>query len=167
MDIARSSDGIEITHLADLYPEHLEKSRATLGGVPDNMKVTKDTMHAGVDAYKKVIESDVDVVLLCHLPALPPQTPEAAVNAGKHIFAEKPIAVDPAGVRRFVEAGKKAKEKAWLSWPALNVATHRTTARGPSRTTGRSARSPAAPSSSAAAGQHPSHDARASRIWPG
>lgn len=112
MDIARSSDGIEITALADLYPEQLEKSRSTLEKrVPDNMKVTKDTMHAGVDAYKKVIESDVDVVLLCAYPHFRPKHAEAAVNAGKHIFAEKPIAVDPAGVRRFIAAGKKAKEK--------------------------------------------------------
>jgi len=112
MDISKSSAGIEITALADLYPEQLEKSRATLEKrVPDNMKVSKDTMFSGVDAYKKVIESDVDVVLLCAYPHFRPKHAEAAINAGKHVFAEKPIAVDPVGVRRFIEAGKKAKEK--------------------------------------------------------
>jgi predicted dehydrogenase len=112
MDIARSADGIEITALADLYPEQLEKSRSTLEKrVPDNMKVTKESMHSGVDAYKKVIESDVDVVLLCAYPHFRPKHAEAAINAGKHIFAEKPIAVDPVGVRKFIEVGKKAKEK--------------------------------------------------------
>lgn len=111
-DIAKSAPGIEITHLADIYPEALQRSRETLEkNVPENMKVTNDTMHVGMDAYQKVIDSDVDVVLLCAYPHFRPKHAEAAINAGKHIFAEKPIAVDPVGVRKFIEVGKKAKEK--------------------------------------------------------
>jgi len=115
-DIALSSPGIEITALADLYPEHLQRSRQTLekrlqNQAPNAMKVTDDAMHVGLDAYQKVVDSDVDIVLCAGYPQFRPQHVEAAVNAGKHVFAEKPIAVDPPGVRRFLKAGEVAKEK--------------------------------------------------------
>ncbi|MFK7789466.1 MAG: Gfo/Idh/MocA family protein, partial [Phycisphaeraceae bacterium] len=111
-DIAKSSLGIEITALGDLYPESLERSRQTLEKrVPESMKVTNDTMFSGLDAYQKVIESEVDIVLCAGYPQFRPKHVEAAVNAGKHVFAEKPIAVDPVGVRRFMKAGEVAAEK--------------------------------------------------------
>lgn len=111
-DISRAAEGIEITALADLYPEQLDKSFQTLQKrTPNTLKVTKDTMFHGLDAYEKAIASDVDIVLLCTPPHFRPMHAEAAINAGKHVFAEKPIAVDTAGVRRFIAAGKKAKEK--------------------------------------------------------
>ncbi|MEM6507751.1 MAG: Gfo/Idh/MocA family oxidoreductase [Planctomycetota bacterium] len=111
-DIARSSPGIEIVALADLYPEHLNRSRETLKKrVPDSYKVTDDSAFVGLDAYKKVVASDVDIVLCAGYPNFRPQHVEAAVNAGKHVFAEKPIAVDPVGVRRFLKAGEAAKER--------------------------------------------------------
>lgn len=111
-DIARSSPGIEITALADIYPESVERSRNVLSKrIPDAMKVTKDTSFVGMDAYQKLIESDVDIVLCCAYPHFRPKHVEAAVNAGKHVFAEKPIAVDPVGVRRFMKAGEVAKQR--------------------------------------------------------
>eukprot|EP00752_Nemacystus_decipiens_P015977 g14282.t1 len=111
-DIAKSSPGIEIVALADLYPEHLERSRKTLSKtVPDAYKVTDESSFAGLDAYEKVIATDCDIVLCAGYPQFRPKHVEAAVNAGKHVFAEKPIAVDPVGVRRFMKAGEVAKEK--------------------------------------------------------
>ena len=111
-DIAKSSPGIEIVALADLYPEHLNRSRETLRKiVPDSAKIDDDKMFAGLDAYQKVINTDVDIVLCAGYPQFRPKHVEAAVNAGKHVFAEKPIAVDPVGVRRFRKAGEVAKEK--------------------------------------------------------
>lgn len=111
-DIARSSPGIEIVALADLYPEHLERSRNTLmKQVPESVNISDKDMHTGLDAYKKVIASDVDIVLCAGYPAFRPQHVEAAVAAGKHVFAEKPIAVDPVGVRRFRKAGEAAAAK--------------------------------------------------------
>jgi myo-inositol 2-dehydrogenase/D-chiro-inositol 1-dehydrogenase len=66
----------------------------------------------GADGYKQALASDAEIVLLAAPPLFRPLHAEACVKAGKHIFAEKPIATDPAGVRRFlqvVEAAKAAK----------------------------------------------------------
>jgi len=64
-----------------------------------------------LDAYQKVIDSDVDVVLLASPPGFRPVHLEAAVKAGKHIFCEKPVATDVAGVRSVMESVKRSKEK--------------------------------------------------------
>src|SRR5207247_6663018 len=71
--------------------------------------VGPDQCFIGFDAYRKVLASGIDVVLLCTPPGHRPEQFEAAVNAGKHIFTEKPIATDPVGARRFIAAVKKAE----------------------------------------------------------
>ncbi len=112
VDIARSSPGIEVVALADLFPEHLERARKAIqAAVPGSYKVTDETAFVGLDAYKQVIASDCDIVLCAGYPHFRPLHVESAVNAGKHVFAEKPIAVDPVGVRRFMKAGEVAKER--------------------------------------------------------
>ena len=73
--------------------------------------VPQERQFVGLDAYKGVLDSDADIVILATSPGWRPLHFEAAVEAGKQIFAEKPVAVDPAGVRRFLAANKKAKEK--------------------------------------------------------
>jgi predicted dehydrogenase len=65
----------------------------------------------GLDAYRQAIESGADVIILATPPGFRPVHFEAAVQAGKHIFAEKPIAVDGPGVRRFMAANEEAKKK--------------------------------------------------------
>jgi len=65
----------------------------------------------GADAYKKLLETDVEVVLIATSPNFRPVHFEAAVNAGKHVFMEKPVAVDPPGGRRVIAAGEVAKQK--------------------------------------------------------
>jgi len=112
VDIVRSSPGIEIHALADLYPESLTRSREVLARqVPDANKVTDATAFVGIDAYQQLIATDVDIVLCAAYPHFRPKHVEAAVAAGKHVFAEKPIAVDPVGVRRFRAAGAAAAER--------------------------------------------------------
>ena len=74
------------------------------------VKVTPETTFSGLDAYKKVIESS-DVVLLCTTPAFRPLHLRACVEAGKHTFVEKPVAVDGPGVRSVMETCLLAKEK--------------------------------------------------------
>jgi myo-inositol 2-dehydrogenase/D-chiro-inositol 1-dehydrogenase len=73
--------------------------------------VSKDRQFVGFDAYQKVIDSGVDVVILATTPGFRPIHYEAAVNAGKNIFSEKPVAVDAAGIRRFLAANDEAKKK--------------------------------------------------------
>ncbi len=70
-----------------------------------------DRKFSGFDAYQKVIESGVDVVILTTPPAFRPIHFEAAVKAGKHVFMEKPVAVDGPGVRAVIQAAKLAKSK--------------------------------------------------------
>ncbi|MDR1959942.1 MAG: Gfo/Idh/MocA family oxidoreductase [Planctomycetaceae bacterium] len=72
--------------------------------------VTEDTLFDGLECYKKVIEAS-DVVLLCEPPHFRPLSLKAAVEAGKHVFCEKPVAVDIPGIKSVLESAKKAKEK--------------------------------------------------------
>jgi len=74
-------------------------------GVPENR------CFGGPDGYKKLIESDVDIVLMATAPAFRPPHFEAAVKAGKHVFFEKPIAVDPPGCRKVLALGEEAAKK--------------------------------------------------------
>jgi len=64
----------------------------------------------GADSYKKVMESDAEIVLLCTPPFFRPLHFDAAIKAKKHIFAEKPVATDPAGLRRFLASLEEAKK---------------------------------------------------------
>ncbi|HEY3395074.1 MAG TPA: Gfo/Idh/MocA family oxidoreductase, partial [Lacipirellulaceae bacterium] len=73
--------------------------------------VPEERQFTGLDAYKKAIESGADLVILATPPGFRPIHFEAAVEAGRQIFTEKPIAVDAPGVRRFMAANQKAKEK--------------------------------------------------------
>jgi predicted dehydrogenase len=109
----RSSGGVEIVAMADLFRDKLDKSLGKLSRkVDDKVTVTDDTCFVGFDAYKKVLaRDDVDVVLLTTPPGFRPEHLKAAVEAGKHVFMEKPAAVDPVGVRSVIAASELAKEK--------------------------------------------------------
>lgn len=103
-----SSEGVRLVAMGDLFRDRLEQSRRNLQSVA---QVADDHCFTGFDAYEKVIASDVDLVILATPPGFRPMQLEAAIQAGKHVFAEKPIAVDPAGVRRVIAAAKLAKQK--------------------------------------------------------
>jgi myo-inositol 2-dehydrogenase/D-chiro-inositol 1-dehydrogenase len=77
----------------------------------DRIDVPKERQFVGLDAYRKAIESGVDVVLLAQPPGYRPQHFEYAIHAGKHVFMEKPVATDPAGIRRVLAAAEEAKKK--------------------------------------------------------
>jgi len=103
---------VVLTHMADIFEDRLEQSHANLvQRHGDKVKVDKSTKFLGFDGAKSVIDSDIDVVILTTPPYFRPQQLEMAVAAGKHIFCEKPMAVDAPGIRRVLEAAKKAKEK--------------------------------------------------------
>ncbi|OVE74036.1 hypothetical protein BVX94_01785 [bacterium B17] len=73
--------------------------------------VSEKQCFGGADAYKKVLETDAELVLFATAPAFRPIHFEAAVKAGKHCFIEKPVAVDPPGCRQVISAGEEAKKK--------------------------------------------------------
>jgi predicted dehydrogenase len=65
----------------------------------------------GPTAYREVLETEAEIVLIATAPAFHPVFVEAAIKAGKHLFVEKPVAVDPVGCRRVIAAGKEAEQK--------------------------------------------------------
>jgi len=86
--------------------EQLQKSEAA-----SKVDVPKERQFVGFGAYRQVLESGVDVVLLCEPPHFRPSHLRAAIDAGKHVFAEKPVAVDSPGVRSVLESCELAKKK--------------------------------------------------------
>lgn len=112
-DQAMNTEGAtKVVALADAFPDKIQGTlRGLKGRHPDKVDVPGERQFAGFDAYKKVLETDCDIVILATPPGFRPLHFEAAVNAGKHVFMEKPVAVDPAGVRRVVAAAQLAKEK--------------------------------------------------------
>ncbi len=117
-DCMRASDGIRIVALGDLFPDRLASCRANLAKVvadaPDlapKYGVTDDKCFTGFDAYQKVIDSGVDLVMFATPPGFRPLHLAAAVAAGKHVFIEKPAGVDPTGVRSVLASAEVARQK--------------------------------------------------------
>ncbi len=110
----RADPNVELVAMGDAFSDQIEKSLKALRSdaeLAPKVKVTPEKCFAGFDAYQKVIDSGVDVVLLTSPPGFRPQHLKAAVAAGKHIFAEKPMAVDATGVRSVLASAAEAKEK--------------------------------------------------------
>ena len=101
---------LRIVALGDVFKDRIDGSRRQLGKHP-GFKVTDENCFAGLDNYKKVLDSGVNLVILATPPGFRPLHFAAAIEAGKHVFFEKPVAVDPVGVRKVIEYGEKAKEK--------------------------------------------------------
>ncbi|MBI5281247.1 MAG: Gfo/Idh/MocA family oxidoreductase [Candidatus Solibacter usitatus] len=139
-DMLTGTENVELVAMADVFEDKLEGSLKRLRdpgvvkryvGTPvmrkgqiqemtaedlakefaERVKVEPDKHFVGFDAFDKLIKSDVDIVMLTTPPGYRPQHFEAAVNAGKHVFTEKPIATDPVGCRRFMAAAKLAEQK--------------------------------------------------------
>lgn len=117
VDLLTADPTVEVTAIGDLFEDKLEMNLAWLKDsnrfpkTHDRVKVSPEHRFTGFDAYQKVLASDVDIVMLCTPPGYRPMHFEAAVEAGKHVFCEKPFATDPAGIRRFMAAAKKSEEK--------------------------------------------------------
>ncbi|MAV34041.1 MAG: oxidoreductase [Planctomycetaceae bacterium] len=108
----RGDPNVKLTAMADAFEDRLDQARKVLGrSLRDKYAVDDDHAFFGFDAYKRVIESDVDIVLLCTPPHFRPQQLRAAIEHGKHVFCEKPVAVDGPGVRSVLETVKQAKQK--------------------------------------------------------
>ncbi|MBZ5583462.1 MAG: Gfo/Idh/MocA family oxidoreductase [Acidobacteriia bacterium] len=140
VDTLTGNDNLELVAMADVFPDHLESSLKQLsdpkalgrhagitverGGeqktvtaeelvasIQPRINVPPDRRFTGFDAYKQLLKADIDIVMLTTPPGYRPAHFEAAVEAGKHVFAEKPIATDAVGARRVLAAGRKATEK--------------------------------------------------------
>jgi len=111
-DSASADPGVVIWAVGDVFPDRAEGCRKSLqDSLKDRCQVTAERTFTGFDAYKKVLASGVDVVILAAPPGFRPAHFEAAVEAGKHIFTEKPVATDGPGLRKFLAAARKSEEK--------------------------------------------------------
>jgi len=109
----RADPNTKLVALADTFKDHLESSLKTLQGtndIADRVQVDGDHQFVGFDGYKSLIDS-CDVVLLATTPHFRPLHVRAAVEAGKHLFVEKPISTDAPGVRSMMESGEMARKK--------------------------------------------------------
>ena len=115
-DLLTAAENVELTAIADAFEDQLERNLAWLREDPKNnairnrVKVTPELRFTGFDAYKKILATDIDIVLLATPPGWRPLHFEAAVEAKKHVFCEKPFGTDPVGVQRFMRAAKKSEE---------------------------------------------------------
>ncbi|MCH8210549.1 MAG: Gfo/Idh/MocA family oxidoreductase [Planctomycetes bacterium] len=110
---ALSADpGVELVAMGDVFEDRLSSSHEHLQSkFGDRVDVPAERRFIGFDAYRKVIESDVDVVILTTPPHFRPAHLKAAIDAGKHVFCEKPMAVDATGVRSVLESAAQARRK--------------------------------------------------------
>jgi predicted dehydrogenase len=116
VDLLTGSENVDVVAMADIFEDKLEGNLAWLRDanrhprIQDRLKVGPEHRFVGFDSFQKLINSGVDIVMLCTPPGYRPMHFEAAVNAKKHIFCEKPFGTDPVGVRRFMAAAKKSEE---------------------------------------------------------
>ena len=108
-----TGEGVVLTAMGDAFENRLQRSLKSLKTEQfgPRVKVSEDARFVGLDAYQKVIDSGVDVVLLATPPGFRPQHLRAAVQAGKHVFCEKPMASDAPGVRSVLQSAAMAKDR--------------------------------------------------------
>jgi len=110
-DALDADPGARLVAMADIFSDRLESSLARIKAhCPDRTQVDADHKFVGFDGYKHVIESS-DVVLIACSSKFHPKYLRAAVDAGKHVFVEKPHGIDPVGIRATQEAADLAKTK--------------------------------------------------------
>lgn len=115
---------VKLWAMGDLFRDKLDKcfnflhqggkgryDRDNIDSLKHLMDVPESRKFVGFDAYQKVIDSEVDIVILTCPPHFRPVHFKAAVEAGKHVFMEKPVAVDPAGIRSVLKSAKLAEQK--------------------------------------------------------
>ena len=106
-----TSGGVKLVAMADAFEDKLQGSLGNLKKQhSDRVEVPKERQFVGFDAYKQAIALS-DVVVLATPPGFRPIHFEEAVKQGKHVFMEKPVATDAAGVRRVLAAAEEAKKK--------------------------------------------------------
>jgi myo-inositol 2-dehydrogenase/D-chiro-inositol 1-dehydrogenase len=111
LDTHSDSNRLKLTAVADPFDYRMTQFLKEVTKKHEKLVAVEDRKFGGVDAFRRLLDSDVDLVILATPPGFRPMHFEAAVKAGKHVFMEKPVATDAPGVRRVLEANKIAKEK--------------------------------------------------------
>ncbi len=98
---------VTVTAIGDVFQDRVDDLQTKLKE-QKQLEIADENCFVGFDAFEKVIDSGVDVVILATPPKFRPEHFEAAVRARKHVFMEKPVAVDPVGIRQVLAAAKMA-----------------------------------------------------------
>lgn len=109
-DCITADKSVVIHAVGDVFEPRAKNAAKTFTDKFGEQANIGDRVFSGLDAYKKVIESGVDLVILATPPGFRPAHLEAAINAKKHVFCEKPVAVDAAGIRKCLGLVEKVKE---------------------------------------------------------
>lgn len=103
---------VKVAAFADVFKQRAESSFAAMSKkYGDRISAKPDMVFSGFNAYQQLLKTNVDIVVLATPPGFRPLHLEAAIEAGKHVFTEKPIAVDVTGVRKVLSLVQKAKDK--------------------------------------------------------
>lgn len=110
--IMETKGNVKLVAVSDAFDRNANSMLKSLGGrYKDKIDVPQDRVFTGLDSYKKAIDTDCDLVVIATPPGFKPQQFEYAVNKGRHIFMEKPVASDAPGVRRVLDAVEESKKK--------------------------------------------------------
>jgi myo-inositol 2-dehydrogenase/D-chiro-inositol 1-dehydrogenase len=108
----QADEDVVISHFADLFPDRIESSRrALIDAYGDRITATDRDCFTGIDAYRRLCSQGVDYVILATPPHFRPIHISCAVGLGKHVFTEKPVAVDPTGIRAVFAAHDEADRR--------------------------------------------------------
>jgi myo-inositol 2-dehydrogenase / D-chiro-inositol 1-dehydrogenase len=110
-NVLEAAPGVRIVALGDAFQDRLDRCREILAKQGEAGTVPPERCFVGLDAYQQVIDSDVNYIILASPPAFRPRHLEAAIAAGRHIFTEKPVAVDGPGIRQCLALHEQAKAK--------------------------------------------------------
>src|SRR4030043_2283213 len=113
IDCLNSAPGVEVVALYDLFQDRIDSSLKTIREKhPDKVKVTPERMFTGFEGYKKLSAlPEVNLVIMASPPGFRPMQLKAAVEGGKNVFMEKPVAVDPVGIRSVLASSDLASKK--------------------------------------------------------
>ncbi|MGO1068837.1 Gfo/Idh/MocA family protein [Lysobacter sp. CA199] len=107
-----AAPGVRVVAIGDAFQDNLDKSVAAIEAkIGKPIGVPAERRFVGLDAYKQVLAQDINYVILATPPAFRPEHLRAAIEAGKHVFTEKPIAVDSPGVRQVLALSDLADSK--------------------------------------------------------
>ena len=109
MNFMEAGDGVSIVACADVFKDRMDNCRSRLK--EKNNVIDDSRCFLGFDAYKKVCESDVDVILIATPTLFHPEQFKYAIDQGKHVFVEKPAAIDAAGFRTYMMAVRQARTR--------------------------------------------------------
>ncbi|MDO9339541.1 MAG: Gfo/Idh/MocA family oxidoreductase [Bacteroidales bacterium] len=107
-DFLSAGPNLQIVALGDTFQDRVDSCRASILK-QHGQEVPLENCFVGFDAYQKVIDSGVDIIITATPPYFRPMIVEAAIQARKHVFAEKPVCVDPVGARAIMATAQKAK----------------------------------------------------------